>query len=483
MLHVADLLVLVGYAVTVLILGWIAHRRQSSTDDYFLGGRRLPWIIVGASILATAFSASSLLGGPGEAFHHGLLWLQLQIGDLLAVAIVVRFFVPALRGRELTTAYEFLEQRFDVRVRWLSSALFQLQVLFRAGILVYGPALALSTLTGVDLAPTILVVGLIAGAYTVLGGLTAVVWTDALQVGVVVAGLAAVLLSIHAGMDGGILEAFQHAGDAGRMRVVDAAAPLNSPRSVPGAILGYGILALSVFGTNQQTVQRYLSCRSVAEARRAAWLGWALGFAITALTLVVGVALFGYYHVRSGALPDDLAADAILPFFVAAELPPGVAGLLVAAILAAAMSSLDSALSSLATTFEVDFLSRARPASDANRLRRARRLTLVAAVLATGAALALAGRGTLLALGVRVMGWFAGPVLAVFILALRERRPTPTVVLVAGAIGTLVVLVASMPGPWPDFLRPGIWSAALGLVVTLACAAIGAALGTRRSLG
>ena len=99
MLHPLDLLVLVGYAIIVISLGWIAHRRQSTTDDYFLGGRRLPWIVVGASILATAFSASSLLGGPGEAFAHGLLWLQLQIGDLIAVALVVWLFIPALRGR------------------------------------------------------------------------------------------------------------------------------------------------------------------------------------------------------------------------------------------------------------------------------------------------------------------------------------------------------------------------------------------------
>jgi SSS family solute:Na+ symporter len=476
-MHPLDLLVLTGYVVVVISLGWIAHRRQSTTDDYFLGGRKLPWIVVGTSILATAFSASSLLGGPGEAFTHGLLWLQLQIGDLIAVALVVWLFIPALRGRELITAYEFLEQRFDVRLRWFSSAMFQLQVLFRAGILVYGPALALATLTGLDLNTTILVVGILASLYTVLGGMTAVVWTDVLQVGVVFAGLAACLLAINQGMDGGLAEAFRIASAEGRTQLVDNAAPLNSPRSWPGAIFGYGILALSVSGTNQQTVQRYLSCRTVAAARRAAWLGWGLGFVITALTLVVGLALYGFYRFHSGALPSDLAGDAILPFFVATELPPGIAGLLVAAILAAAMSSLDSALSSLATTAEVDFLTRLRPTSDADRLRRARWLTLAAGVLATGAAVALAGRGTLLALAVRVMGWFAGPILALFILALRRHPPSAGQALGAAIVGTVVVLLASVPGPWPETLRPGIWSAALGTAVTLAAAAVGVAVG------
>jgi SSS family solute:Na+ symporter len=480
LLHPLDLLVLIGYAITVVSLGWIAHRRQSTTEDYFLGGRQLPWIVVGASILATAFSASSLLGGPGEAFAYGLLWLQLQIGDLIAVALVVWLFIPALRGRSLTTAYEFLEHRFDVRVRWFSSALFQLQVLFRAGILVYGPALALATLTGLDLNTTILIVGVLASVYTVLGGMTAVVWTDALQVGVVLAGLAGCLLAIDQGMDGGLAEAFRIASADGRTQLVDTSAPFNSPRSWPGAIFGYGILALSVFGTNQQTVQRYLSCRTVADARRAAWLGWGLGFVITVLTLVVGLALYGFYQTHSGALPQDLAGDAILPFFVAAELPPGVAGLLVAAVLAAAMSSLDSALSSLATTVEVDFLTRLRPAADNERLRRARWLTLGAGILATAAALALAGRGTLLALAVRVMGWFAGPILALFILGLRRHPPSPGQALTAAIAGSLVVLLASVPGPWPETFRPGIWSAALGTAVTLAVAAGGAALGRRR---
>jgi SSS family solute:Na+ symporter len=253
-------------------------------------------------------------------------------------------------------------------------------------------------------------------------------------------------------------------------------------RSWPGAVFGYGILALAVFGTNQQTVQRYLSCRNVAEARRAAWLGWGLGAFITALTLLVGVALYGFYRVHSDRLPADLAADSILPFFVAGELPPGLAGLLIAAILAAAMSSLDSALSSLATTCEVDFLARLRPAEDRARLNRARWLTLVAGVLATAAALLLAGRGTLLALAVRVMGWFAGPVLAIFLLALTQRRVSAGLVLVSAIGGGVVVLVASVPGPWPEHLRPGIWSAALGTIVTLVIAWVGGALGRRRPL-
>lgn len=480
-LHPADAAVLIGYIGVVVGLGWWAQRRQKSRDDFFLGGRRLAWPLVGVSILATAFSATSLLGGPGEAFSFGMLWLQLQLGDLLAIVLVVLFFVPALRGRNLTTAYELLEERFDARVRVLASVLFQLQVVLRAGVLVYGPALALSTLTGVSLPATILAVGALASLYTVLGGLEAVVWTDALQLGVIALGLGAVLWTIAASIEGGLPAAFAVAAADGKTAVVDFEQPITSPRSFLGAVFGYGILALAVSGTNQQTVQRYLACRSVGEARRAALLGWAVGAVVTVATLVVGLALYGFYRGGTAGLPADVAADAVLPHFVGTQVAPGAAGLLIAAILAAAMSSLDSALSSLATATEVDLVRRGS-GHESRGLRRARGITLAWGVAATACALLLAGRGTLLALGVRVMGWFAGPMLALFVLALIPWTPRATAALVGALVGFGVTmsLVADFFGA--AVLRPGIWTTAIGTTVTLfATVLTHLALGGRRA--
>jgi solute:Na+ symporter, SSS family len=463
-LHPLDLSVLVIYVLVVVVLGWFAQRRQHGRDDYFLGGRALPWPLVGVSILATAFSATSLLGGPGEAFTHGLLWLQLQLGDLIAIALVTWLLVPALRSKNLTTAYEYLEHRFDRRVRVLASVLFQLQVVLRAGVLVYGPSLALSTLTGWSLPATIIAVGVVATLYTVLGGITAVVWTDALQLGVIAAGLLGCVLTVAQDFahDGGLARAWEIAADAGRTQWLDPEQPWTSPRSWMGAMFGYGLLALAVSGTNQQTVQRYLSCRSVADARRAAWLGWAVGLVVTAATLYVGVILYATYHSGHATLPEGLAPDAVLPHFVSTRLAPGVAGLLVAAILAAAMSSLDSALSSLATATAVDLLP--DEADPRRALRRARAITLAWGLIAIGSALALAGRGTLLALGVRVMGWFAGPVLALFLLALARRPVSPAAALMGGTVGFATVVLVSVPGFSPG--DPGIWATALGCAVT-----------------
>lgn len=483
-LHAIDTTVLVLYAAAVVALGVVAQRRQRGRDDFFLGGRSLPWPLVGVSILATAFSATSLLGGPGEAFAHGLLWLQLQIGDLLAIALVAWLLVPALRGKNFTTAYEYLEQRFDKRVRVLASVLFQLQVVLRAGVLVYGPALALASLTGWPLTTTIVGVGVLATLYTVLGGITAVVWTDALQLAVIAAGLLGCVITVSQefAVDGGLVHAWQIAAEAGRTQIVDPAQPWNSPRSLLGAVFGYGMLALAVSGTNQQTVQRYLSCRSIADARRAAWLGWAVGVLVTAATLYVGLLLYATYHSGRLELPADLAPDAVLPYFVQTRLAPGLAGLLIAAILAAAMSSLDSALSSLATATSVDLL----PADDDEHraLRRARAITLAWGVVAIAAALALAGRGTLLALGVRVMGWFAGPVLALFLLALLRRPVTAGAALLGGGLGFAAVVYLSVPGFWPVPFEPGIWTTALSCAVTAGAALVAdrAGVGSGRAL-
>lgn len=465
-LAAADWWVLVAYAAAVVGLGLLAQRRQGGGEHFFLGGRDLPWTLVGASILATAFSASSLLGGPGEAWQHGLLWLQLQLGDLLAIVVVALLFIPFFRGLSLTTAYEYLERRFGPRTRTLAALLFQAQVLLRAGLLVYGPALALSTLTGIGLRECIVAVGVVATAYTLMGGITAVVWTDVLQLVVVLAGLGGCVAVVAGAMPGGLGGALASAQEAGRLAVVDPDAAWSSVRSLPGAVIGYGLLSLSVAGTNQQPVQRYLACRDVRDAQRAAFLGWGVGLLVTLLTLGLGALLFAFY-LGPGALPEGLEPDAIFPHFVATQLPAGLAGLLVAAIFAAAMSSLDSALNSLATSSVVDLHARVDPrgADEHWRLSRARWHTLAWGALAIAAGLYVAGRGGLLAMAVRYMGYFAGPMLGLFLLGFLAPRVGERAALAGlGGSFAVVALAVNLPRVVPSLPPPGIWACAIGAV-------------------
>lgn len=466
-----DWLLLTLYGVAVLALGYAARHRQRDSEEFLLGGRRLPWPLVGVSILATAFSAASLLGGPGEAFAHGMLWMQLQLGDLLAIIIVIWLFLPYLRGLTLDTAYEYLERRFGLAVRLFASALFHLQVIFRTGILLYGPALALATVTGVDVRAAIVVVGIIATLYTVMGGITAVVWTDALQLGMVLLGVGLSAGIVTSLLPGGFREAFDVAAEAGRFQWIDPEQPVSSVRSLLGATIGYGVLSLSVAGTNQQPVQRYLSCESVASARRAAFLGWAVGAVITFLTLLLGVLLFAFYRQNPTALGEGLAGDAIFPHFIATQLPPGVTGLLVAAIFAAAMSSLDSALNSMSSATLCDFHDRlsAGDMSAARRLQLARRWTVVWGLVGIAAGLYVAGRGSLLAMAVRYVGYFAGPVLGLFLLGFLSPRTGQRAALWGSGIsfGGVLFLVKAPAWLGVDLPFQGIWLAFGGTLLSL----------------
>jgi SSS family solute:Na+ symporter len=466
-----DWLLLGLYALAVVALGFAARHRQRDSEEFLLGGRALPWPLVGVSILATAFSAASLLGGPGEAFAHGMLWMQLQIGDLLAILIVIWIFLPFLRGLTLDTAYEYLERRFGLAARLFGSALFHLQVIFRTGILLYGPALALATVTGIDVRLAIVVVGIVATLYTVMGGITAVVWTDALQLGIVLLGVglsAAIIASL---LPGGFRGAFAIAAEAGRLEWIDPEQPLSSVRSFWGAAIGYGILSLSVAGTNQQPVQRYLSCESVAAARRAALLGWAVGAVITLMTLGLGVLLFAYYRANPGSIAEGLSGDAIFPHFIATELPAGVKGLLVAAIFAAAMSSLDSALNAMSSATLCDFHDRlgASRASEEQRLRLARRWTIIWGIVGIAAGLYVAGRGSLLAMAVRYVGYFAGPILGLFLLGFLSPKTGERAALWGCGISFAGVLFLVKAPEWWGIQLPfqGIWLAAGGTLLTL----------------
>ena len=176
-----DWLIIVVYAAVLLGIGIVANRKQNNTDEYFRGSRQLPWWAVGFSIIATSFSAASLLGGPGEGYTYGFLYLQLQLGDLIGYGLVMLLFLPFFVRLNLTTAYEYLEQRFDAKTRSLGSLCFLLFVIARLGGLLYAASLVVSTVTRLPLLGAILLVGVVSIGYTALGGITAVVWTDVMQ--------------------------------------------------------------------------------------------------------------------------------------------------------------------------------------------------------------------------------------------------------------------------------------------------------------
>ncbi|MEM9137351.1 MAG: sodium:solute symporter, partial [Cyanobacteria bacterium P01_F01_bin.42] len=457
---IIDWAVIAVYALIMLGIGIAASLRQSNTDEYFRGSRTLPWWAIGISIIATSFSAASLLGGPGEGYEHGFLWIQLQIGDLIGYGLVIFLFLPFFVRLNLTTAYEYLERRFDAKTRSLGSLCFLLFVIARLGALLYGASLVVKTVTGLSLTAAILIVGTVSIIYTVAGGIAAVVWTDVLQFGMIFIGLAAGIWAATSGVSGGFGELWEAAGAAGKLSVVDLSWNPESIRSLPTALIAYGTLAFAVAGTNQQSVQRYVSCADVSSGRKAIFLGWFSGFVGVFATLLLGVLLFGFYAVNDG-LPADVKSDGILSHFIVNQVPPGAAGLLVAAIFAAAMSSIDSALHALSTCITVDFYQRysSGQKTEAQSLRVAQSLIVVWGIVGILSAFYVASTGeSLLPFLVQYTAMFLGPLLGLFLMGVLIPRVNANGAFF-GTIAAVAILAISKESGLLTF--PGIWQSAI----------------------
>ncbi|MEX2610027.1 MAG: sodium/solute symporter [Gemmatimonadota bacterium] len=483
-MHYADWIVLALYIVTMVAIGFWANRRQTDTEAYFVGNRSMPWWAAGLSIIATSFSAASILGVPGYAFADDMWYLQYQLGDFLGVIVVTLLFIPFFhKVPGLTTAYEYLEARFDLKTRLLGSTLFVLTVLLRAGTLLFGAALLFSAVAPTDLMPAltdveeaVVIFGVVAIIYTVMGGISAVIWTDVIQFSIMSLGIIGAMAVVVLGTPGGWDVAFTEAGQLGKLDVIHTEEPM-AGKGLITAIFGYGLLALSLFGTNQQPVQRYMTVKNPREAKSALILGVGAGAFGVLLSLLLGAFLFIFYQHYPALLPEGLTPDQVMPHFVNTQVPPILTGGLVAAVFAAAMSSLDSALNSMAAALTVDFLKRFKPGvSEQGQLNFAKVVVVVAGVIGIGVGIySSRTEAPLIDLILTFMGYFAGGLLGLFLLGMLTRRANGNGAFTGAIAGTLVVLMVTendFPLPrlyeWFGFEPiPFIWSTAVGLAVTL----------------
>ena len=330
--------------------------------------------------------------------------------------------------------------------------------------------------------------GVIAILYTVLGGISAVIWTDVIQFAIMSIGILASMAVVVWGTPGGWGTIFAEAGAAGKLDVLHTD-DLMAGTGLLTAVFGYGLLALSLFGTNQQPVQRYMTVREPRDAQRALLLGVGAGVLGVTLSLLLGVFLFIFYQHYPELLPAGLSPDQIMPHFVNTEVPPVLTGALVAAVFAAAMSSLDSALNSLAAALTVDFLTRFRPrTSEVARLRFAKVVVVTAGVAGIAVGIYASRTGApLIDLILSFMGYFAGGLLGLFLLGMLTRRANGHGAFVGAIVGTLVVLMVTDNGFGLPRLYalfgfepiPFIWSTAIGLAVTLIVGYLVSLLGHR----
>ena len=556
-MQLLDWVVVAAYLVWIVYDGLKRTKAADEVEGYFLANRSLPWWAVGLSVMATQLSAITLVGTTGQGYADGMRFLQFYFGLPLAMIILSVTLVPFFYRAKVFTAYEYLERRFDVKTRTLTSILFLCSRGMSCGVIVAAPAVILSIILGWNLTLTILAIGLPTVLYTMVGGVQAVTWTDVKQMVVIVAGLFAVVAVLIFGLphDVSLGHALHVAGAAGRLNVLDFHFDFRQTYTFWSGLLGGLFLMLSYFGCDQSQVQRYLTAKSVDEGRQSLLMSAYFKIPLQALVLLTGVLLFTFYlfnqppmlfnpeHAREmqesarageyqaleqefgrafearraaaaalgeagddarpeaaaafsrasaavkdlrlraaamivdvtgddkykGVTGDTPAADVnyVFPTFVTTRMPIGLVGLIIAAIFAAAMSSIAAELNSLATATVIDIYRRLiKPeASDAHYLRVSKIATLGWGLVACAVATVAVGLGSLIEVVNRFGSIFYGSLLGVFVLALTFRRATGTgafVGLLAG-LATVVTFAFHPSTKGISFL----WHNPLGVIVVL----------------
>lgn len=468
-----DWLVVLLYLGGTLWIGWRASHSNHNFKAYVTGDGTMSWMAVGISLIATSVSATTFLGAPAEVFGADMTFLMLQFGALISIFVVNSQFIPRLRATGATSAYEIIELRFSKTVRRIAALLYSLHLLLRTGILLFGPSLVLSAIVGISVEMAILITAVVALFYTWHGGFKAVVWTEVMQFFVFFGGGIIILILISQQV-GGWSELFSTASATGKTRWFNPSLDPKDARTLLSAVFAYAVLEIAIRGCDQQFVQRYLSCNSVKEAKKSSVLSMLLGVVVSLLFYWVGAAQYVYYKVaKVSYLPEELSVNQVFPWFITHDLPIGIRGAIVAAIYAAAMSSLSSAVNALANTTENDLLCSAT--DDPQRMRRAKQWSLFWGGLGIIAALiASSQQGSLLRIAYFFTGLFTGPLLGLFLFAFwgKKVRPKSIIIGIAGGIATLL-LFTPPPFSWAwEPLYPFAWTwnpllSLLGMTITV----------------
>lgn len=411
-----DNLIVVAYVVVVLGIGIACGRGQKSLKDYFLGDRNIPWWAAACSGVGAIVSGIAYLGAPGLAFAKDYSYHLIRLGIPLAMLVICLVMLPIFFRLNIYSIYEYLERRFDRRVRLLAGALFFFSKLGYLAIVIYAPSLVIAEATGVAVTVVVLVTGSATLVYTLVGGIKGVIWTDTLQVGVLLLGIVVTLVLVCSRVPGGMGEIIAVADSANKLKVLEWSFSLEETYTVWGGLIGGTFLLISQFGSNQAEIQRFLTTKSIRHANYAMSTSMLVSTAIGVSLFFIGTTLFGFYS----AFPDKggLVVDPnrIFAKFIIEEMPTGIRGLLVAAVLSASMSSIAVFLNSLATVVVSDFVPvwKKTPAT----LGNARAVTFVIGALVTVLACFAGQFGNMLEASTKIIGLFVGAVTGIFLLGM-----------------------------------------------------------------
>jgi SSS family transporter len=472
-----DWLIIAAYLVGIIALGVWLGRDQKNTRDYFLGSKNIPWWGIGLSIVAAETSALTIIGVPGMAYATNLGFIQMVAGYVIARIILAVVMVPHYLKGEIYSPYQLFADRLGPSARRTAAGMFLMSETLAAGVRVYVACIPIQLMLGIHILPAIVLFVVLSLLYTCLGGVKAVIWTDAVQFGLFLAGGVFTLLYIPQLFDGGFAEVFRFAAQHGKLEWLNTHFGLAKPFNLWMGIIGGTVMVMSSHGAEQLIVQRVLACRTVADGRKALALSAVLIFPLFLVFLLVGVMLWVYYQKLPMAIPlpesrpGMQSTDYVYPIFMLTAVPNILKGFLIVAILSAAMSSVSSALTSLASVATMDFVKAilAEARSEKFYLRFSRISTVGWAALLIVVAVWTRQAESVLNAAFALRGLTSGALLGGLLLAVfwRKGRAGPVVAAMGTSLAVMILVqvLAKDRVFWP-------WYTLMGTAVTVVTAGV-----------
>jgi SSS family solute:Na+ symporter len=451
--------IIIAYVIGTLVLGFFLSRKVQTADDYYLGRRNTPWWVIGISVVATYVGALAFLGGPAWSYTEGFSVIFIHINYPIAIFLVVTLFLPFFYNSGVASIFDYLERRFGVTSRTIMSGVFLFGNIAYSGIMLYTTALVLEFITGIDVVTAIMIVAVVAVTYTMLGGIAAVIWTDVIQTVILFVGAFIILYLLVEQLPDGFLGTLETLKAAGKTNPFNTSLDPSKVATIWTGIVAMSIYHVVVYGVNQMMVQRTLTAKTLGDAKKAYILMGYLAFFVFVLFFGMGILFYSYYGGKTFENENLIVLD-----FVATIGFPGLMGIVTAAIVAAAMSSLDSSLNSMATVTTLDFYEKffKKDGSPQHYLKASRWFTLFWAILMVVPAIIFTkSGGSVLEVLSKVGSFFVGAKLAMFGLGFFSKHTTERGLIVGVVAGFLSLwyVEVNFDVAWP-------WYCALGGVVS-----------------
>jgi len=455
--------ILITYIVGNIALGFFLSKKVHTAEDYYLGDRTTPWWVIGISVLATYIGALTFLGGPAWSYADGFAVIFIHINYPIAIFVVITIFLPFFYNSGVASIFDYLEKRFGLASRTIMSGVFLFGNVAYSGIMLYTTALVLEFITGIDVVTAIMIVAVVAVTYTMLGGIAAVIWTDLIQTVILFTGALITLFLLLSELPSGFIGTLQELKAMGKTDPFDYSMDPSKVGTIWTGIVAMSIYHVVVYGVNQMMVQRTLTAKSLGDAKKAYILMGYLAFLVFVLFFGIGILFYSYYGGRTFDNENLIVLE-----FVSAIGFPGLMGIVTAAIVAAAMSSLDSSLNSMATVTTIDFYQKffKKEGSPEHYLKASRWFTLFWAVFTVVPAMMfMSSAGSVIEILSKVGSFFVGAKLAMFGLGFFSKHTTERglIVGVVAGFAALFYVEFNMDIAWP-------WYCALGGIVSIVVA-------------